>query len=50
MTLEYRLNYGKKFYDVRAGDFSEALKILSERLNIDIKENQVRISTVVRIE
>lgn len=49
MILEYRLKYGSEVYTVRAEDFNEALKKLSERLKVEIKENQVRISSIVRI-
>jgi hypothetical protein len=35
---------------VQAGSFEEALKGLSEQLKVEITENQVRISSVVRID
>jgi phosphoribosylaminoimidazole (AIR) synthetase len=50
MILEYTLKYGNALYTVTGGDFEEAVEKLSEQLKIEINENQVRISSVVRID
>ncbi|QWA38882.1 hypothetical protein [Chryseobacterium sp. ZHDP1] len=50
MDFLYRLKYNGDVFNVRAGGFTKALEKLKEFLKVEISENQVRISSVVRIQ
>jgi len=49
-TLEYNLDYAGERYSVQADCFELALGKLSKHLKVDIKENQVRIGSVIKIK
>ncbi|MEI7486286.1 MAG: hypothetical protein WCJ72_02540 [Chryseobacterium sp.] len=50
MEKLYRLKYGNEVHEFTAKDFQESLIKLSSELKIDIKENQVTISSVLEIK